>query len=160
MNSISLNTAVLAMSHTISEFNPTTSGVILRDFKLNSSTTSISDINYTLISELRNKIVFKNPEVEKYIYDHQGIVDFFSQSLQTIAENGYFFSAELDLINDGVRDKLLFIYRPFKPTINTNITESQEDSLNQNATYRNIIRHLLGYPVSIRKSVVIDEQSL
>ncbi|RYE21559.1 MAG: hypothetical protein EOP45_09420 [Sphingobacteriaceae bacterium] len=122
---------------------------------------SVSLNNNVIIADLKRKIVFKNELIFDKLISNAELLECLSDTLKLISANGVAFHADIDFTieDDGDPNKLLLVYYPIVLKENNNIYIQKELSDKPvNRLYRNLIRNLYKYSISIRKSVVIDEQ--
>jgi hypothetical protein len=146
-------------SYTVNTFDFSSYNTMNGNHSLYSSSVFVD--NNSLINDLQRSIIFKSDQIVDRLISNKDLLNCLTETLELISNNGIYFHADLDIVTDDPNEesKLLLVYYPLIISNDTNISIQKElPDTAFNNLYRKVIRNLFKYSISIRKSVIIDEQ--
>jgi hypothetical protein len=143
-------------TYTVSSSNIISSNIVPSTFS--SAAYNIYTDDNTQINSLKQNIEFKSDLIAFNLINNKELLNCLTETMEIISNNGIYFHADLDLIEDEGEEKFILVYYPLVKRKYTEITSIDSTSFSTfNHLYRTVIRNLYKYSISIRKSVVIDE---
>ncbi|HJP63521.1 MAG TPA: hypothetical protein VJ844_08775 [Mucilaginibacter sp.] len=115
----------------------------------------------TQINILKQNIQFKNDLIGLNLVNNRELLNCLIETVSILSNAGMCFVADLDILKDEDETKFLLVYYPIEQQSSTSISSFEEYSKSKlNYIYTSVIRNLYKYPISIKKSVIIDEQPI
>jgi hypothetical protein len=115
----------------------------------------------TQINILKQNIQFKSDLIGLNLVNNRDLLNCLIETVGILSNAGICFAADLDIIKEDDETKFLLVYYPIEQQYSTSISSFEEYSKSKfNYLYSAVIRNLFKYPITIKKSVIIDEQPI